>query len=76
MNKHVQIRGVADAMHRQLKARAASEGLSISDYVRRLIEKDLKRPSWADFEERAARLKPIALPETTAQMIRRERDAR
>lgn len=76
MNKHVQIRGVEDAIHRQLKARAASDGLSISDYVRRLIEKDLKRPSWAEFEARASRLKPVALPETTAEMIRRERDGR
>jgi antitoxin FitA len=42
MSKMVQLRHVPDDLHRQLKARAALAGLSLSDYllleVRRLAE--------------------------------------
>jgi plasmid stability protein len=76
MNKHVQIRSLPEPMHRKLKARAAEEGLSISEYLKRLIDRDLKRPGWAEIEARMKRLTPIALPESTAEMIRRERDSR
>ena len=41
MNKFVQIRSLPEATHRKLKIKAAERGLSISDYVRRLIEQDL-----------------------------------
>jgi antitoxin FitA len=48
MNKFVQIRNVPEAKHRKLKARAAERGMSISDYVERLIDRDLQKPSWAE----------------------------
>jgi predicted nucleic acid-binding protein len=38
MNRHVQIREIPEEAHRKLKARAAAEGLSMSDYLKRLIE--------------------------------------
>ncbi|MFN0023856.1 MAG: FitA-like ribbon-helix-helix domain-containing protein [Parvularculaceae bacterium] len=76
MNKHVQIRELPEAVHSKLKIRAAEEGLSMSDYVKRLIERDLRRPRWDEIMARTAKMRPIALPETTAEMIRRERDAR
>jgi len=47
MNKHIQIREVPEETHRALKARAASQGLSMSDYIKRLIERELQRPDWA-----------------------------
>jgi plasmid stability protein len=76
MTKHVQVRNLAEPTHRKLKMRAAEEGLSISDYLKRMIARDLKRPSWADIEARMKKLAPIALPESTAEIIRRERDSR
>lgn len=76
MNKHVQIRDLPEATHRRLKIRAATENLSMTDYVKRLIERDLERPSWEDIEARMKSLPPLALPESTADMIRRERDSR
>lgn len=33
MSKMIQIRNVPDALHRKLKARAALEGMSLSDYL-------------------------------------------
>lgn len=40
----IQIRSVPEELHRQLKARAALEGMSMSDYVLREIRKSLARP--------------------------------
>lgn len=76
MNKHVQIREIPEATHRKLKMRAAAEGLSMSDYLKRLIERELKRPAWDEIEARMERMKPVTLPETTAEMVRHERDRR
>jgi plasmid stability protein len=38
MSKMIQIRNVPDDVHRTLKVRAAAEGLSLSDYVKRDLE--------------------------------------
>jgi plasmid stability protein len=76
MNKHVQIREIPAAMHRKLKARAAEEGVSMSEYLKRLIERDLKRPNWAEIKARMNDMGPIDLKESPADMIRRERDSR
>ena len=76
MNKHVQIRSLPEAAHRKLKVRAAKEGLSMSDYLKRLIDRDLERPSWDEVKARMRKLTPLDLPETTAEMIRHERDSR
>jgi plasmid stability protein len=76
MNKHIQIREIPDETHRALKARAAAEGMSMSDYLKRLIEHDLKRPDWASIRARLATMEPIELPVTTAEIIREEREGR
>ena len=76
MNKHIQIREIPDGVHRKLKMRAAEQGLSMSDYLKRLIERDLKRPSWDEIEARMKKMKPLTLSRTTAEMVRHERDSR
>lgn len=76
MNKHVQIRSLPEATHRKLKMKAAEQGVSISDFLRRLIDEELKRPSWDEIRERMQKLPPIELAESSASMIRRERDSR
>jgi plasmid stability protein len=38
MSKMIQIRDVPDAVHRTLKVRAAAEGISLSDYIKRDLE--------------------------------------
>jgi plasmid stability protein len=35
MSKMIQIRNVPDELHRALKVRAAAEGMSLSDYIKR-----------------------------------------
>jgi len=76
MNKHVQIRELPEELHRSLKIRAAAEGLSMSDYLKRLIERDLKRPNWSAIKARMSGMGPIELPESPTEAIRRERDSR
>ena len=39
MSKMIQLRHVPDALHRQLKARAALSGLPLSDYLIREVRK-------------------------------------
>ncbi|MGE5282670.1 MAG: FitA-like ribbon-helix-helix domain-containing protein [Chloroflexota bacterium] len=38
MSKMIQVRDVPDEVHRTLKVRAAAEGLSLSDYIKRDLE--------------------------------------
>ncbi|MEM1379775.1 MAG: toxin-antitoxin system HicB family antitoxin [Pseudomonadota bacterium] len=76
MNKHIQIREVPEELHRKLKERAASQGMSMSDYLKRMIEQDLQRLSWDEWKARAATRKPIDINVDMAALVRDERDSR
>ena len=54
--KMIQVRNVPDDVHRELKARAARQGLTLSDYVRGLIDDDLAVPTLEEGLERVMRL--------------------
>ena len=75
MNKYVQIRNLTETKHRKLKARAAMRGMTITDYVERLIDRDLEKPSWAEIASLVAQLPTLsAKGETPAQSVRTNRD--
>lgn len=74
MNKHVQIRNLPDAEHRKLKERAAAKGLTITDYVKRLIERELAKPSMEELYERLKTRKSVHLSPNAAEVIRQDRD--
>ncbi|XBQ15476.1 MAG: hypothetical protein ABL308_10980 [Oceanicaulis sp.] len=77
MNKQIQIREVPDETHRALKARAASEGMSMSEYLKRMIERELQRPDWASIKRRRAQMEPLDITsDEIVAMIREERDSR
>lgn len=72
----VQIRNVPTELHRRLKARAAIEGMSMSDYVMRELRKALERPTRQEILERL-RARPVRrLGRSAAEVIRAERDSR
>jgi plasmid stability protein len=72
----LQIRNVPPELHRLLKARAAMEGLSMSDYVLREVRKALERPSRQEVLQRL-RARPVRrLKRDPAQLVRAERDSR
>lgn len=72
----VQIRSVPNDLHRRLKARAAIEGMSMSDYVLREIRKALDRPTRQEILERLQARPVRQLKRNAADMIRAERDSR
>jgi plasmid stability protein len=72
----VQIRNIPTDTHRLLKARAAIEGMSMSDYVLREIRKALDRPTRQEVLDRL-RAQPVRrLRRSAATMVRAERDSR
>jgi len=76
MSKMVQIRDVPDSVHSTLKARAASEGISLSDFIKREIERVAERPSMREWLQRTRQTKAISSKLTAAQVIRELRDSR
>lgn len=72
----VQIRNVPKELHRRLKARAAMEGMSMSDYAMRELRKSLEVPTRQEMLERL-RAQPIRhLTPTPTEILREERDRR
>ena len=72
----VQIRNVPSDFHRRLKARAAMEGMSMSDYILREVAKALERPTRAEVLERLQGRPVRRLRRSAAAVIRAERDVR
>ena len=72
----VQIRNVPEVFHRRLKARAAMEGMSMSDYILREIGKALERPTRQEVLDRIRARPGRHVRRAAADVIRRERDAR
>jgi antitoxin FitA len=76
MSKTIQLRNVPDALHRSLKGRAATAGMSLSDYLLAEIREIAERPTLAELRERLHRRKPVAVELDTARLVREERKAR
>jgi antitoxin FitA len=76
MSKMIQLRNVPDALHRTLKARAATAGMSLSDYLLVEIKEIAERPTLAEIRERLHKRKPVAAEIDTALLVRTERDGR
>jgi len=76
MSKMIQIRHVPDELHRRLKARAALEGLSLSDYLMREVERLAERPSLEELRRRLLQRVPIKPHPSPAKAVREERESR
>jgi plasmid stability protein len=72
----VQIRNVPPEFHRRLKARAAMEGMSMSEYILREVGKALERPTRAEVLQRLRTTQGRRLKRNAADVIRSEREAR
>ncbi len=72
----IQIRNVPDALHRRLKARAATAGMSLSDYLLAEIRQVAERPTLEEMRARLERLPETTLSESAAALVRKERDRR
>ena len=73
MSKMIQIRNVPDDLHRTLKARAAERGLSLSDYLLQMAEREAGRVSWEEMSRRIRARGRVATRTSAADIIREHR---
>jgi antitoxin FitA len=76
MSKMIQLRHVPDDLHRQLKARAALAGLSLSDYLLLEVRWLAERPTLAELKSRLAERTSVAPKVPPAKALRAERERR
>lgn len=76
MSKMIQLRNVPDALHRNLKVRAAMAGMSLSDYLLAEIKEVAERPTLAEMRSLLHKREPVAVELETVRLVREEREAR
>jgi plasmid stability protein len=74
MNAMIQIRNVPEALHRELKSRAALAGMSLSDYLLNEIRQVAERPTLDQLRARLDSRPPITPSLAPAEAVRAERD--
>jgi len=75
MSKMIQVRDVPEQLHGTLKARAAREGMTLSDFLKRELARVAERPTMQEWLERTQQVKPIRARRSAAQVIRELRDS-
>lgn len=76
MSKMIQLRNVPDELHRKLKARAASAGMTLSDFMIREAQLVANRPTMEEMRRRLEARPVIKLKTSPTRIIREERDRR
>ena len=76
MSIMIQIRNVPDDLHRRAKAKAALEGITLSDLALRALESEVLRMSVDEITTRVRELGPVYAAPAAADLVREERDAR
>ena len=74
MSSMIQIRNVPPDLHRKMKARAALEGKSLSEYLLAELRRLAELPTPEEWRARLATREPVALAEAPADIIRAARD--
>ncbi|MEQ8349256.1 MAG: hypothetical protein RIB84_22710 [Sneathiellaceae bacterium] len=72
----IQIRNVPDALHRQLKSRAALAGMSLSDYLLGELREVAERPTLEQLRARLRERPAVAPAMAPADAVRAGRDGR
>ncbi len=70
----IQVRDVPEHVHSTLKARAAREGMSLSDFIKRELELVAERPTMREWLERTQQARPIRAKRSAAQVVRELRE--
>ena len=72
----IQIRNVPDELHRKLKARAALEGMSLSDYLLAEVARGAEKPTPRELRQRLRQRTPVCPRLEPAAAVRAEREGR
>jgi len=75
MSKMVQIRNMPDDIHRRLKSKAAAEGISLSEFLLRIVSKEANGLTLEEVFERAKLRGPVKPGPSPEEMIRELRDS-
>ena len=76
MSTMIQIRNVPGPLHRAAKARAALEGLTLSDFAKKALEAAMAQPTMAEVAARIRLLPPVDIEISAAELIRADRESR
>lgn len=71
----IQIRNVPEDLHRELKARAARAGMTLSDYLLDLVQKAAECPEPDELRRRIRERAAVYPSEAPADAVRAEREA-
>ncbi len=74
--KMIQVRSVPERLHRELMKRARVLGLTLTDYIQRILEREVARPPAGEVFARIATRAPVDLGRPAAELIHEERQAR
>lgn len=74
--KLLQIRNMPDDLHRRLKARAAMEGRSLSEFALGELRRSMDRPTRRELAERVRARERAEVTRPAAEVVRAERDGR
>lgn len=74
MGVMLQIKDVPPDVHRILKARAALEGVSLTEYARRTLELAARRPSRDELIAELSSIEPVDPGESAADALTRVRN--
>ena len=72
----IQVRNVPDDVHRELKARAALAGMSLSAYALAELRRGLDRPTTDELMRRLRSRVPVTVSPRPADVIRQQRERR
>lgn len=70
----IRIRNVPDQLHRELKARAALNGMTLSGFLLGELSSLAARPTMREWLSEVDSLEPTGIRETSAETIRAERE--
>ncbi len=71
--KMIQVRNVPDSVHRELVRRAKARGVTLTDFIEELLEREIARPSPEEVFARIRSRERVHLPYSAAELIRRAR---
>jgi len=74
MGVMLQIKDVPPDVHRILKARAALEGISLTEYARRTLEQSARRPAREELIAELSQIEPVDTGESAADALAHLRD--
>jgi len=73
MSKMIQVRNVPERLHKELVQRARKRGLSLTDYIEEILEREIARPPAEEVFERIKRRPVVNLGVSAAEVIREAR---